>query len=387
MDRDKKDSKVLHHLMEAREHFACWRLLDAYTIFRRFFDRIPFRPEKGHAEFIGMFVRTLCELGKENELSFYQNELERHYRLLETSWMGFTLGVVYYHSTEPRMEMARQLFEKVLADPLAVEFHAKAKMFLANYYDRVKNDVATCRTLIDSISDVSDPALKPLVEIWKAKILRDEKSYPEAEKTYLAVLQGLDSKKDWYPYFCAKVGLAHLYLATLDRDRACDVIHEVKTLFEGRHFKSIQVQLRSLEAKLGAKDTLGILKLHSDEKSSVVSYEKRTTTLKGNSPAQKLLLLLAKDKFLEKPEIVKQLYGRQYAPNEDDKLIYYHIHVLRKRLRAIGVPNHAIESRANGYELVPEVETLPQSQKAVTILSGVVPMTTRGKDVIVKVEA
>ena len=67
-------------LEEAREHFYAWRMLEAYNIFRRFFDRLPFSPEKEHAEYIGPFVRVLFELGKEFELKFYLAELEKLYQ-------------------------------------------------------------------------------------------------------------------------------------------------------------------------------------------------------------------------------------------------------------------------------------------------------------------
>lgn len=358
MDHETKDSKVLKQLLEAKDHFLSWRLLEAYTIFRRYFDRIPFRPERGHAEYIGMFVRTLAELGKEHELKFYMNELERHYETSPEASIAFTLGVVYYHLSDPRMEAARKLFERVIADPSAAELHPKAKMFLANYYDRVKGDVAKCREIIDSIGPVTDPSLRPLVEIWKAKVLRDEDRNREAEAAYLAVLGDLDSRRDWYPYFSAKVGLAILYLKTGEAERASDIVAEVKKLFEGRHFKSIQIQLKSLESKLGEKEGLGVLYVATGAGNVDVTYDKRTLSLKADSPSEKLLLLLVKRKFLDKANIVKSLYDRHYSGEQDDKLIYYHIHMLRKRLKEIGLPNDAIESRDSGYRLVPVVETL-----------------------------
>lgn len=351
------DPKLQAQLLEAKEHFYSWRLLEAYTIFRRYFDRIPFRPERGHAEYIGMFVRTLAELGKEYELKFYRSELERHYSITHDAWIAFTLGVVYYHLSEPRLEAARELFEAVVRDPEAKELHAKAKMFLANYYDRVKQDVAACRRLIDSIGPVEDPTLRPLVDIWRAKVLRDEKRIEEAEVMYLEVISTLHPKKDWYPMFSANLGLAILYLDRGDTTRAATIVEEVKRLFEGRQFKSIQVQLKSLEQRLGKRDEIGPLSIHSGDRDIVVTYDNRTLLLRQDSPSEKLLLLLARKRFLDKPGIVRSLYDRQYGGEQDDKLIYYHIHVLRKRLKEIGVPSDAIVSEDSGYRFVPEVTT------------------------------
>ena len=69
--------KLHTQLEEAKACFYSWRLVEAYNILRRYFDRLPFQPEPEHAEYIGLFVRTLAELGKDYELKFYVTELER----------------------------------------------------------------------------------------------------------------------------------------------------------------------------------------------------------------------------------------------------------------------------------------------------------------------
>ena len=117
------------------------------------------------------------------------------------------------------------------------------------------------------------------------------------------------------------VGLAILYLQRNDAERASGIIQEIKKLFEGRHFKSIQVQLRSLESRLGEKDGLGVIHVAPGKGDSVVTYDNRTLLLKNESPSEKLLLLLAKRKFSDKANIVKTLYDRQYDGEQDDKLI------------------------------------------------------------------
>ncbi len=342
-------------LLEAKEHFFSWRLLEAYAIFRRYFDRIPFKPEKEHAEYIGMYVRTLAELGKDRELQFYVPELERHYSKTKDAWIGFTLGVVYYHLSPPRMEAARALFEEVAADPKAKNLHARARMFLANYYDR-KGDFASCRRCIESIEDVEDPRLRPLVEIWQAVLLAKEEKFIEAERLYSKLVASLDPQRDWYAYASAKLGLAVLYLKKKDSEKSAVVLAEVRKLFEGRHFKSIQVQLKALESQMDGKEGMRPLLLEASDKDLQVTYDNRTVLMKQDSPSEKLLQLLVQKRFLDKQSIVTSIYGRQYNGEQDDKLIYYHIHVLRKRLKEIGVPSAAIASESSGYRFLPEVK-------------------------------
>lgn len=350
-------SKGLKQLLEAKEHFYSWRLLEAYAIFRRYFDRIPFKPEKEHAEYIAMFVRTLAELGKDRELQFYVPELEKHYARTKDAWIGFTLGVVYYHLSPPQLEAARTLFEAVAADPNARNLHPRARMFLANYFDR-KGDEAACRRCIESIQNVEDPKLKPLVEIWHAVLLAKEGKFAEAEKRYDKLLSQLDPQRDWYAYASAKLGLAVLFLKMKDSDRSAGVVNEVRKLFEGRHFKSIQVQLRALESQMDGREGLRTLYLSNADTDLQVTYDNRSVLFRSDSPAEKLLQLLVQKKFLDKESIVKSIYGRQYNGEQDDKLIYYHVHVLRKRLKEIGVPAGAITSESSGYRFLPEVRNL-----------------------------
>jgi len=345
----------LTQLLEAKEHFYSWRLLEAYAIFRRYFSRIPFKPEKEHAEYIGMYVRTLAELGKDRELQFYVPELERHFSKTKDAWIGFTLGVVYYHLSPPRMESARDLFQAVAADTSAKDLHPRARMFLANYYDR-KGDFAACKRCIEAIGPVEDPRLKPLVEIWQAVLLAKEGKFVEAEQKYEHLLTSLDPQRDWYAYASAKLGLAVLYLKASNSTRSAEVIAEVRKLFEGRHFKSIQVQLKALESQIEGKEGIRPLTLSSKDSDIQVTYDNRSVLMKQDSPSEKLLQLLVQNKFLNKESIVKGIYGRQYNGEQDDKLIYYHVHVLRKRLKEIGVPPAALVSESSGYRFLPEIK-------------------------------
>src|SRR4051812_46493744 len=100
-------TKIEDQLEEAKAHFYAWRMLDAYNLFRRFFDRLPFQPDPRHAEYIGIFVRILGELGRISELKFYVAALERQYAREKNPVIGFALVVVYTNMSEPRPETSK----------------------------------------------------------------------------------------------------------------------------------------------------------------------------------------------------------------------------------------------------------------------------------------
>ena len=351
-------SKHKQILEQGKALFYSQRLVEAYNIFRRYFDRLPFQPEAEHAEYIGMFARILCELGKEFDLNFYLGELERIRDKMISPAITYQLAVVYAYLANPRLEASKKMLESLLRDPNARAYHPKTKMMLADYYDRVHNDTGTCRQLIESIGEVSDPSVNILVNIWMAKILRDEKRYDEAEVHLLKILENLDAKANWYAFFSAKVILAGLYLHRDEMEKANLLIAEIRKLFEGRHFKTVTEQIFYLENLLKEKKTLENLRFcPMSSGDTTLTYNRRSICLGIKSPADRLFVLLAKKGFLGKISIVKNLYDRIYDAKRDDKLIYYHIHSIRKRLRMLGLPSSAIISECDGYRLVPVVET------------------------------
>jgi hypothetical protein len=325
------DSKIRKNLEQAKAQFYSLHLIEAYNIFRRYFDRLPFQPEPEHAEYIGMFARILAELGKEYDLNFYLGELERLHDKLRDPAIAYQLAVVYAYLSEPRLETSRKLLDKIIRDPKAKELHAKAKMMLADYYDRIQHDLAACRKLIESIGEVSDPSLSILVDIWKAKISRDENNFAESEKIILGVLSRVTPAQNWYAYFSARVVQALLFIKRGTPLEARQIIDEIRELFQGRHFKSVMIQIESLEKLIQQDQALSTLKLLCDETNTVLCYENKSLSLNGKSPSDRLLVLLAKRGYLDKAFIVKSLYSRTYDSERDDKLIYYHVHSLRKR--------------------------------------------------------
>ncbi len=350
------DQRTRNSLEQAKAYVFSCRIHEAYNIFRRYFDRLPFAPEEGHAEYIGLFVRVLFELGKDFELKFYLNELEKLYETRRSPLVAYPLGVVYSYSGVEKREAARQIFDDIIRDPAAKPFHPKARMMLADYYLN-KDDLLSCRMLIDSIEVPSgDAIVDRLVAIWKAVVLRREKKLEAARDTILALLETFTLDDDWYSYFSAKLVLGMIFIEMADMDRARAIVAEVRQLFDGKRLKMVQYQLEQLEALLAEKTGLGKIRLVANEDGNVCTYANKSLPLSGKSPSERLLLLLIKRGFLDKAIIVKSLYDRHYDPEHDDKLIYYHVHALRKRLRSIGLPPEAIESEGSGYRLLPEVE-------------------------------
>ena len=173
-----------------------------------------------------------------------------------------------------------------------------------------------------------------------------EGKYEEALLQLRALTQDLCVESDWYVYFSAQLNIAMVLVEQGKDVEARSLITEVKKIFEGRPFKSAQIQLAALEKQLEETNQLGIIRF--SPKAGVFTYANKSLRLTNKTPVEKLLLLLLKRGFLDKALIVKNLYDRQYGGERDDKLIYYHIHSLRKRLKALGLPADAITNEENG---------------------------------------
>ncbi len=349
--------KQLLLLEEAREHFYAWRMLDAYNIFRRFFDRLPFSAEKEHAEFIGPFVRVLFELGKEFELKFYLAELEKLYQKQKHPHIAYALGFLYSYSGAEKVEAARQVFESIVRDPSASDFHAKSKMMLADYHLR-KGDVHAAHLCIDSVGEVEDPTNATLLQIWKAVIARREQKFEQARDLLIAVILTLDCRRNWYSYFSAMNVLAMVHVDLGDLDRAQLAVGELEKLFDQGKFRSVREQIESLQCIIQDKKGNGLVRLVKRDTDRYEFFHRdRCLPLNPKISQDRLLLTLLKKGFIEKAIIIRGIYGREYVAEKDDKLIYYHIHNLRKRLRAVGLPNDVLLSEKEGYRWATPVET------------------------------
>jgi len=355
------DSKINKQLEEAKALFYSHRLVEAYNVLRRFYDRLPFEQRPEHAEYIGMFARVLAELGKENDLRFYLAELERLYQRDRSPALGYQLGFVYSYLRESKPEQAKKLFEEILRNPDAKQFHVKAKLMLADYYDSVKDDTGTCRQIVDSITDVEEPDLRILVDIWRAKILRDESHFGAAEKKMKEILSSLILPQNWYACYSVQLVLADLYLRTKRFQEAETLIASVRAIFENKRFKSMGNQLLALEKRIAEARQPSELFLKLGEIESSLGYDSKSIILDADSAPDKFLMLLAKKGFLDKAFIVKNLFQKSYNGEQDDKLIYHAVHQARKRLQSVGIPKDAVESVENGYRFVPRVKIVKEA--------------------------
>lgn len=351
------ESRTANQLAQAREHFFQCRLVDSYHLFRRYFDRLPFAVDDGHAEYVGMFVRILFELGKTNELNFYVPALEKHYARTKDPKVAYALGVVFRSLPDPKVEAARELFETIIRDKKAdADFRARARMMLAHYHDWKHNDLGACRQLIDDIEEPTDSNLRALWMIWRIKILKDEKRLESASALLADAEAEIRLEKDWYAYFCLRVIRASLLIEMHQMETAREVVREVRSMFDLRQFRSLKIQVEDLERRLRERMDLG--RLTCLPRGDVVDYqyESQTLSLKAGAPAEKLLRALIRKDSLDKDAVMKVLYGRPYEGADDDRLIYYHIHSLRKRLRNLGLPEGGITYQGKSYRLVLEAE-------------------------------
>lgn len=240
-------------LEKARAYFYEWRLMDAYNILRRYYSRLPFQPEPEHGQYIGMFIRILSELGRSRELHFYLGELERLFNNHRNPHISFQLASVYTALPQVRIADAEKIFTDLLKDPNASEYHARVKMMLAWIYDYRSDETMSCRLLIDSIEPQSSRELDLLVKIWKGKLLSDEKKYEAAEKHLMETLRQMQLPSDWYAYTSTKIILIKLYFRT---GRSREAKAEMKLLTaacDGRHFRSIALQLKDIERLSSSK--------------------------------------------------------------------------------------------------------------------------------------
>jgi len=236
-------------LERAKAHFYSWRFTESYNILRLYFSRLPFQPEREHAEYIGIFTRVLAELGKSRELEFYMLELERLHRRTPTPLIAFQLAMVYRNLPQPRIKETIALLEKLVSDPSAKEYQIKAKMMLAHCYDWLESDTKHCREIIDSIEDPEERDLKIMLDLWRAKLDRDEGKPKKALLILNSVLDELMLPHDWYLYFSAKILLADLYLGQRNLKAAQAHLVDIRDLLTGRRFRAIEIQVEALEKR------------------------------------------------------------------------------------------------------------------------------------------
>lgn len=335
-------------LEKAKEHFQALRLQDAYTLFRRFYDRLPFRHQPEHAEYMGMFIRVLYELGRENELFFYRKELEKLFHQYRSAELGYQLAMTYLTENRSDLIHAKDLLEELIPQAQTEWLSCRIKMALANCYDILDGDVAACTLIIDSLKEPADPYLRDLYWIWKAKNLRDRERLDDAESILQRVLARVNPSYNWYAYFSAKIIQGGIYLQRGDFESLVNLVTEVRGYCEKNPLRTIRRQIESLADAI--RGQVPNQELSYVQKGSVMAltYNGKSISLNGKVPWEKLLLLLMHKKVAPKEKIIEHLYERPYAGASDDKLIYSHIHSVKKCLKRLGIPGEPISRDRSG---------------------------------------
>jgi tetratricopeptide (TPR) repeat protein len=348
------------YLAQAEIHYHGGRIPEAYGILRRFFDRLPFQQTPEHAKYLGYFIRSLLELGKEFELNFYLREIERIHASRPSNETTFMLAVVYLFGAPHQQKKAKPMFASLLNERTPTGVQVRARMFLADaLLDEA--DVAGARAVIDSCPEPSDEHLRRLLAIWHGVILRKEQKFSEAKEVLEGVIGAVSVDEDWYSVFSAKLVLALVCVDLNERERANGLVEELRAIFVGKRFKRVESQLRVLEDRLEEKKWTEPLRILRDGKSTVLSYGARTMKLKQSHTTDKLLLHFVRRRSLDKEGIIRVVYGRRYRELSDDKLVYYHAHSLRKRLRMLGLPRDAVQTLGAVYRLLPEVQFVEEA--------------------------
>ncbi|MCB9254683.1 MAG: helix-turn-helix domain-containing protein [Bdellovibrionaceae bacterium] len=351
------DAVTEKRLKQAEEYFYSCRLVEAYNILRRYFDRIPFKLEPGHAKYIGFFTRVLLEMGKTHELDFYIAELEKHYSQLNTPEVTYQLGMVFLSKGD--FNQAKEKFEETIRNPNGQGYHVKAKMCLMRYYE-IKKDYIACRLLLDSIPPQPDAMTKTLLDIWRANILRYEGNLDASDAILNELRERVTFEANWYEYVYVRFIQAWVQLDRKNYVEASQIIEEVKLRVESKRSKTVNIILDELKAALAERTSIGHIEYYSDDSRAgyIVKYLGKSVHLKRSNPKEKLFMLFLKHRFLEKDVIVNTLCDREYVPKVDDRLIYSQIHSLRKQFKSLGLPKNVICSENNGYRLVPTVKRI-----------------------------
>ena len=347
-------------LAQAELHYHAGRIPEAYGILRRFYDRLPFQQTAEHAKYLGYFIRTLLEMGKAFELNFYLREIERIHETRPTPETTFMLAVMYLFGAPHQYKKAKPMFASLVNEASSKEVQIRARMFLADCL-LDDGDTAGARAVIDWCPKPDDIHLGRLLAIWHSVVLRRENKHEEAKRSLETLLTTFTVEEDWYGVFSAKLVLALVCVDLEDRKHANTLVEELRAIFVGKRFKRVEAQLRVLEERLEEKKWTEPLRILRDGKSTVLSYGARMMKLKQTHTTDKLLLHFVRRRSLDKEGIIRVVYGRRYRELSDDKLVYYHAHSLRKRLRMLGLPRDAVQTFGTGYRLLPEVQFVEEA--------------------------
>lgn len=352
----KMNYQIPTYLMKARSLYYELRLEEAYPLFKQTFDSMSIEESCELVEFFSMFIRTLYELGKDEDLKSYREKLVTVPEKKRTPELDYQVGLSYLTQESGDLELARETFERILFKSQDVNLLARTKMGLATCHDIISRDWKICDSIISSINlDGLDPYLVDLVSVWKAKILRDSGQIEDAERALGTFLATVKAHFHWHAYLSGQVILGGVYLRQERFDRLLSIIKEVRAYCDRYPLRTIKRQIDHLADQIKGHNHSVPLIWERTRTSSVLKYEDRILQLNGDKPWQKLLLSLIREKVLPKQEIIQRLYRRNYRSKKDDKLIYGQLHLLKKHLLKLGFSQKLVTKETFGYRWVPEV--------------------------------
>jgi tetratricopeptide (TPR) repeat protein len=349
LDKHTKD------LNKAKELFFSWKLHEAYAIFRRFFDRLPFSPQAEHALYLSYFIRCLLELGKERELNFYLNQIESLSSKWQTDELYYQLAEVSILGNKRNLISAKEILTKVISNPDSKYLHTKAKMLLAYCYDCEGDNVDACRRIIDSIGDSPDRPTQLNLELWRIKILRDEGKLDLAQEKINKLFEEVDPILDWYAYFSGKIILGGLHLLRGDKESAGKLLLETRAIVDKSPFRTLRSQLSALEEKLNTNPIVPEIFCENGIKGWTVACNDKKIELSYQTVPAKIFELFTKKEWIDKSQLAKKIFKKEYEPASDDSKIHYQIHCLRKILLELDFDLDPISFEDGGYRLIPKV--------------------------------
>lgn len=353
--------KQKKELEKAKEYFFSWQLNEAYSILRRFFDRLPFAPELDHALYLSYFIRCMLELGKERELDFYLKQIEQLSAKWKTPELSYQLAEVCCLSQNQDLPRAKQLLSQVISNPEAKHIHPKAKIFLAYCYDLEEEDVAACKRIIDSVTEeISDRPTQLMLELWKLKILRDQGKFQESETLLKSFLNQIDPQRDWYAFFSAQVILGGLYLKQERTEEASLLLMELNKKVKNSPFRTIRAQINSLETKIGAQKPLPEVTCEQGIRAWTLSFKQKIIEIRHQSNLARLLELFLKKDWVDKATLTKRIFKKDYVAEDDDNKIHALVHAFRKILQELNLDLDPICFEQGGYRLIPKLKIPPE---------------------------
>jgi len=347
---------VQEKIASATQEYQNLRLDRAYPLFIEIFENISNEEMVREVEVVSIFVRTLYELGKDEDLEKLRNRLDSIPKLKNQPALLYQLGLSLLTQNSPNVKKAKQLFETAVSTSSEPNLLARNKMGLATCLDILFGDHQTYSPIIFSIDEKKiDSYLSDLVGVWKGKILRDSGQLEEAERYLGALIARMKAEFNWHAYLSAKIILGGVYLRQKRYDRLLSVIKEVRAYCDKFPLRTIRRQMDHLADQIKGQEKRPALTWKKSGKIKTLKYQDKVLSMRGDQPWQRLLISLISQKMLPKKEIIRKLYKRNYRSKADDKLIYGQLHLIKKHLLKLGLSQKSVIKDSSGYRWNEEV--------------------------------